>query len=68
MIEVRECSKAFGQTKAVNQATLDIGDREVFGLVGSNGAGEKHSASDDGRDYPTGSGRNSYRRSACVRE
>ena len=40
MIEVRECSKAFGQTKAVNQATLDIGDREVFGLVGSNGAGK----------------------------
>ena len=38
MIEVRECSKAFGQTKAVNQATLDIGDREVFGLVGSNAA------------------------------
>lgn len=40
MIEVRECSKAFGQTRAVNKATLDIGDREVFGLVGSNGAGK----------------------------
>ena len=24
----------------MNQATLDIGDREVFGLVGSNGAGK----------------------------
>ena len=40
MIEVRECSKAFGRIKAVNKATLDIGDREVFGLVGSNGAGK----------------------------
>lgn len=40
MIEVKGCSKAFGQVKAVNQATLDIGDREVFGLVGSNGAGK----------------------------
>ena len=40
MIEVRECSKAFGSVKAVNKATLDIGDREVFGLVGSNGAGK----------------------------
>ena len=37
MIEVRECSKAFGSVKAVNKATLDIGDREVFGLVGSMG-------------------------------
>ena len=40
MIEVKGCSKAFDQVKAVNQATLDIGDREVFGLVGSNGAGK----------------------------
>ena len=40
MIEVKECSKAFGTVKAVNKATLDIGDREVFGLVGSNGAGK----------------------------
>ena len=40
MIEVKECSKAFGTVKAVNKATLDIGVREVFGLVGSNGAGK----------------------------
>ena len=40
MIEVRDCSKAFGSVKAVNKATLTIGDREVFGLVGSNGAGK----------------------------
>ena len=40
MIEVKECSKAFGAVKAVNKATLDVGVREVFGLVGSNGAGK----------------------------
>ena len=40
MIEVKDCSKAFGPVKAVNKATLDIGDCEVFGLVGSNGAGK----------------------------
>ena len=40
MIEVKECSKAFDTVKAVNKATLDVGVREVFGLVGSNGAGK----------------------------
>lgn len=40
MIEIRECSKAFGKVQAVNQVTLDVGDHEVFGLVGSNGAGK----------------------------
>ena len=34
MIEVKECSKAFDTVKAVNKATLDVGVREVFGLVG----------------------------------
>ena len=29
MIEVKECSKAFGAVKAVNKATLDVGVREV---------------------------------------
>ena len=40
MIEVKTCSKAFGSVRAVNNVTLDVGDREVFGLVGSNGAGK----------------------------
>ena len=39
MIEIRECSKAFGALQAVNNVSMDIGEREVFGLVGSNGAG-----------------------------
>ena len=40
MIEIRECSKTFGDICAVKKVSLDIGDREVFGLVGSNGAGK----------------------------
>ena len=40
MIEIRECSKAFGALQAVNNISMDIGEREVFGLVGSNGAGK----------------------------
>lgn len=33
MIEIRECSKAFGALQAVNNVSMDIGEREVFGLV-----------------------------------
>lgn len=40
MIEVNQCSKKFGMLQAVNKVSLQIGNREVFGLVGSNGAGE----------------------------
>lgn len=40
MIEIRDCSKSFGAVRAVNQVSLEIGEREVFGLVGSNGAGK----------------------------
>ena len=40
MIEIKECSKAFGTLTAVSRVSLDIGEREVFGLVGSNGAGK----------------------------
>lgn len=40
MIEIRDCSKTFGKICAVKKVSLDIGDREVFGLVGSNGAGK----------------------------
>ena len=40
MIEIKGCSKTFDDIKAVSQVSLDIGDREVFGLVGSNGAGK----------------------------
>ncbi len=40
MIEIKECTKAFDTICAVNRVSLDIGEREVFGLVGSNGAGK----------------------------
>ena len=40
MIEIRSCSKAFGEVQAVNQVSMDIGEHEVFGLIGSNGAGK----------------------------
>ena len=40
MIEIREGSKSFGSVKAVQNVSMDIGEREVFGLVGSNGAGK----------------------------
>ena len=40
MIEIRGCSKAFGTLMAVSKVSLEIGEREVFGLVGSNGAGK----------------------------
>lgn len=40
MIEIRECSKKFEKICAVKDVSLEIGDREVFGLVGSNGAGK----------------------------
>lgn len=40
MIVIKDCSKVFGEIQAVNHVSLDIGEREVFGLVGSNGAGK----------------------------
>lgn len=40
MIEIKGCSKAFGSVQAVQEVSLDIGEREVFGLIGSNGAGK----------------------------
>ena len=40
MIEIKKCSKSFGSVKAVDKVSLEIGEREVFGLVGSNGAGK----------------------------
>ena len=40
MIEIKECSKSFGALQAVSKVSLDIEERDVFGLVGSNGAGK----------------------------
>lgn len=40
MIEIKDCSKSFGSVKAADKISLEIGEREVFGLVGANGAGK----------------------------
>ena len=40
MIELLELSKNFDDIKAVNNVSLNVLDGEVFGLVGTNGAGK----------------------------
>jgi ABC-2 type transport system ATP-binding protein len=40
MIKIRSLVKKYGDHIAVDNLTLDINDNEVFGLLGSNGAGK----------------------------
>ena len=40
MIELIELEKSFDDIRAVNRVTLNVSDGEVFGLVGTNGAGK----------------------------
>lgn len=40
MIEARSLEKAFGEVRAVDGVTLQIGAGEIYGLVGSDGAGK----------------------------
>lgn len=40
MIELRDVTKTFGNTRAVDGLSLTIGHGEVFGLLGKNGAGK----------------------------
>ena len=40
MIEIRNCSKAFGEIHAIDHVSMEIGERQIFGLVGTNGAGK----------------------------
>jgi ABC-2 type transport system ATP-binding protein len=40
MIEVRDLTKTFGETTAVDGLTFDVAEGEVFGLLGPNGAGK----------------------------
>ena len=40
MIELLNLEKSFDDIKAVNRVSLNILDGEVFGLVGTNGAGK----------------------------
>ena len=44
MIEIRNCSKAFGEIHAIDHVLMEIGERQIFGLVGTNGAGKDKTA------------------------
>ena len=35
MIEIRNCSKAFGEIHAIDHVLMEIGERQIFGLVGT---------------------------------
>ena len=40
MIEAKNLTKRFGSITALDDITATIRDREVFGLIGTNGAGK----------------------------
>jgi ABC-2 type transport system ATP-binding protein len=40
MIEMKDCSKRYGELIAVNNLTLTVDNSEIFGLLGPNGAGK----------------------------
>ncbi|NWO21768.1 ABC transporter ATP-binding protein [Oribacterium sp. oral taxon 102] len=40
MISIQRVEKSFDDFKAVNAVSLDIAERQVFGLIGTNGAGK----------------------------
>jgi ABC-2 type transport system ATP-binding protein len=40
MIEVRDLSRSYGELKAVQEVSFDIGRGEIVGLLGHNGAGK----------------------------
>jgi ABC-2 type transport system ATP-binding protein len=40
MIEIKDCSKRYGEFIAVNNLTLTVENSEIFGLLGPNGAGK----------------------------
>ncbi len=40
MIEIRDCTKRYGELVAVNNLSLNVKGSEIFGLLGPNGAGK----------------------------
>ena len=40
LISVQNIIKSFNDLKAVNNLSLEIGEGEIYGLLGSNGAGK----------------------------
>lgn len=39
MIEFKNVDKSFGEVKAIDDVSAVIGEGHVFGLIGTNGAG-----------------------------
>lgn len=44
MIEIKDVSKQFGKTRAVDHVSFSVKEENVFGLIGTNGAGKKYNA------------------------
>ncbi|MCI1304990.1 MAG: ABC transporter ATP-binding protein [Lachnospiraceae bacterium] len=40
MIELKNVTKRFGEISALNRVSLTVNDHQIFGLIGSNGAGK----------------------------
>ena len=40
LIDIRNLTKSFGKTKALNNVSFSVADGSIFGLMGSNGAGK----------------------------
>lgn len=41
MLKIDHVTKKFGSFTAVNDLTLEIPDKQMFGLLGANGAGKR---------------------------
>ena len=41
-LTIDHLNKSFGETQALRDMTCSVGDGEIFGFVGSNGAGQSH--------------------------
>lgn len=39
-LTIDHLNKSFGETQALRDMTFSVGDGEIFGFVGSNGAGK----------------------------
>ena len=39
-IEIKNITKDFGDTRALDNVTLTFGENKIYGLLGNNGAGK----------------------------